>query len=363
MHSWFILSSIFSIVTASTGPFSSLRGPVIRTNFPDPCVIYHDGVTYAFATNNRKEPPELIHIQVATSYDNETWNVIEGHDALPRAAAWETGLRIWAPDVKQLPDGRFLLYYAGATKVDPNTHCVGAALSDEVTGPYEPLPDPLICDMSIGGVIDPAGFLDRPTQRRYIIYKVDGNRLGHGGRCNNDKPPFVNTPLMLQEVSADDGITLIGDPVDILDRIPTDGPLIEAPAMLRSNEGIYFLFYSANCFTSGSYHTAYATATEITGPYERASRPLFVKGDGLNTDGPGHMDIIHHSYASMNVSDKDDGRLILFHGIMNEYNNPGMGDQYPLVDNHLPFVRGMYSGKAYFKGRQVSLQEGGFNSL
>lgn len=364
MHSWFLLSSIISIAAALAEPFSSLRGPLITTNFPDPCVIYDDGVTYAFATNNRKPYPQLIHIQVATSYDNETWNVLDGHDALPLTAGWETGRAVWAPDVKQLPDGRFLMYYADATKIDPATHCVGAAISDDVSGPYQPLLNPLICPIRAGGAIDPAGFLDRSTQRRYIVYKVDGNRLGHGGSCNNDVPPFMSTPLMLQEVNAEDGITLIGRPKQILDRVPTDGPLIEAPAMFRSKEGIYFLFFSANCFKSGTYHTTYATATEITGPYERASRPLFIKGDGLNTDGPGHMDIVHHSYASMNTSYEDEnGRLILFHGIMNEHNNPNMVHQYPLKDRHLPFIRGMYSGKAYFRGRDVSLHESGFDGL
>ena len=82
--------------------FASILGPHISTNFPDPAVIYVDGTSYAFATNNRQPAPNHVNIQVATSTDNQTWMLVDGYDALPHLGAWETGAGVWAPDVVQL---------------------------------------------------------------------------------------------------------------------------------------------------------------------------------------------------------------------------------------------------------------------
>jgi hypothetical protein len=82
--------------------FASVGGPHISTNFPDPAVIHVNGMSYAFATNNRVQGAGHINIQVATSSDNQTWTIMDGHDALPTLGAWETGAGTWAPDVVQL---------------------------------------------------------------------------------------------------------------------------------------------------------------------------------------------------------------------------------------------------------------------
>lgn len=366
-----------SVIRYDLSAFTSLRGPHITTNFPDPCIIQHNGTTYVFATNNRKPGPEHVRVQIATSTDNTTWAIQPQLDALPAIALWQTGRAVWAPDVKRLPNGWFLLYYTDSLATSPQTHCIGAAVADTITGPYTPHQTPLICPH--GGAIDPAGFLDRHTGKRYIIYKIDGNSLGHGGSCRNDVLPIIPTPLMLQEVDPADGTTLVGAPVQLLDRDVLDGPLIEAPAMFLSPEGVYFLFFSSNCFTTPLYDTSYATATNITGPYVRAARPLLITGDGpegVGIVGPGGLDIIHRDYASSDEIDFDfgdakkkiskhdtDGHLVVFHGHMTPSNTPSDGPeqpQRPIQDLHRPFVRGMYSATAYFKGRSVTLRAGGF---
>ena len=88
----------------SSNPFASVQGPLVSSNFPDPAIIHVDGVSYAFATNNRGIGPAMIHVQVATSTDNQTWT-LTNHDALPQVGSWETGARVWAPDVVQLVSG------------------------------------------------------------------------------------------------------------------------------------------------------------------------------------------------------------------------------------------------------------------
>ena len=93
-------STVFSF--PDSNPFASIAGPHISSNFPDPAVISVDGISYAFATNNRQRAPNRINVQVATSTDNQTWTLLDGHDALPTVGTWETGAGVWAPDVVQL---------------------------------------------------------------------------------------------------------------------------------------------------------------------------------------------------------------------------------------------------------------------
>ena len=219
-------------------------------------------------------------------------------------------------------------------------------------GPYTPLAAPFACPdvLTKGGAIDPDGFHDLSTNKRYVVYKTDGNSIGHGGECGNSVAPIVPTPILLQEVGPD-GISLVGDAVQILDRDDYDGPLIEAPTLHRSDEGVYFLFFSSNCFTTPKYDIAYATANNIYGPYTKSSRPLLVTSDADLT-GPGGLDIVKG------------GDLILFHGHMTFDNDPILKQeaqtlataQGTTIENvDVPLVRGMWSGVATFQGTNVLL--------
>ncbi|KPI42233.1 uncharacterized protein AB675_9879 [Cyphellophora attinorum] len=313
--------------------YGSVR-QVTRSDFPDPALLYYNGITYAYSTNSGSG----THIPVATSTDNTTFNVLDGKDALPGLAAWENGNNVWAPDVVQIFDSatvsqsKFVMYYASGTLSSKGKyHCIGAATASTPLGPFVPISDqPFICPNipTSGGAIDPEGFLDPVTGRRYVAYKQDGNAIGHGGSCGNGVAPKQVTPIMLQEVSADDGVTLIGAPQPLLDRDEADGPLIEAPSLHRSEDGIYFLFYASNCFDSPEYSTSYATSTNVWGPYVKAQRPLLHTGNGASVTGPGGLD----------VPAAGDG-LVGFHGRVNPDNTP--------------LVRAAYTARLVFDGRIV----------
>lgn len=119
----------------------------------------------------------------------------------------------------------------------------------------------------------------------YVVYKGDGNSVGHGGYCGNSKKPLVSVPLLLHELKSD-GVTPVGEPTIILDIIKSDGPLVEAPDIIRTDEGTYYLFFSSHCFTSLGYDVKYAHAKSIKGPYTRIDRPLLQTGDfGLQAPG------------------------------------------------------------------------------
>ncbi|RMZ83538.1 hypothetical protein DV738_g1085, partial [Chaetothyriales sp. CBS 135597] len=319
--------SVESPIQKPLDPFGSVIGPLVTSNFPDPAITRDNGVSYAFATNNRGAGGVLRHVQIATSTDDKTWTLLT-QDALPVLGAWQTGARVWAPDVVRVADGTFVLYYTDEPIWSPAHHCLGVATSSNVTGPYVPSDQPLACpDVdAVGGAIDPDGFLDTWTNRRYVVYKIDGNSIGHGGSCNNDVAPLVPTPIMLQEVAAD-GVSKIGEPIQILDRSELDGPLVEAPTLYRSDEGIYFLFFSSNCFTTPLYDVSYATALNITGPYSRAGRPLLISGDGPNLVGPGGLDIL------------ENGKVVVFHGHLTVQNSPDSKLGKPIKKIRSPLTR------------------------
>lgn len=92
---------------------------------------------------------------------------------------------------------------------------------------------------------------------------------------------------MLQAVEAD-GITHTSSPAtQILDRDASDGVLVEAPNLILV-DGTYYLFFSSNCFNSADYNTKYATASNVRGPYQKASSPLLASGgDGGLLFSPG----------------------------------------------------------------------------
>lgn len=338
----------------------------LDVNFPDPALYLYDKTWYAYATNNAAgilgDPANapshrdgISNIQVATSTNFVNWTLLDStHDPLPTVGAWAIQghnnsthppvprANVWAPSVtkQQSEDGKYIMYYAAARNrlshpgSDPEPHhlaiepvvlpghpvphCIGAATASSPQGPFEPLPTPIACPISEGGAIDAAAFTDDDLTP-YLLFKVDGNNIGHGGECGNIVQPRVNTPIMLQKLQAD-GTSPDGAPVPILNRTAADGPLVEAPELIRSHEGIYFLFFSSGCTRNPSYDLKYATADNITGPYTRASAPLLLTGDwglhapgsaGLFPAGKGQWNLVFHARVQGRIRAMFTGRLEL----------------------------------------------------
>jgi beta-xylosidase len=278
--------------------------PVLSKNFPDPSIMQAgDGHWYSFATmgNGRR-------VQVAKAPEPAgPWTLLD-NDPLPDAGNWTSSQNTWAPDVQRAENGQYVMYYAGQLS-NETTHCIGAATSDDIVGPYTPSDTWFACDVSVGGSIDPSGFRD-DDGRRYVAYKIDGNNVGHGGLCGNEVQPQVPTPIMLQEVDAGNGVTQIGDPVQILDRTDADGPLVEAPALVRTDRGRYVLFYSAGCFSSSTYDVKYATADNVRGPYTPADKPLLSTSGAANLTAPGGATPLPDGSGIMLHANCDEGRCL-----------------------------------------------------
>jgi len=267
---------ILAFFLFSSQAFATITGPVLSPNFPDPAVLQVGNTLYAYSTNSGGK-----NIPWASSTNGGSSWTISNSDALPNVGSWATTGLTWAPHVIDRGNGSYVLYYA-AESPSQGTHCIGAASSTSPQGPFSPTSSPIACQKAGGGAIDASGFQD-DDGTRYVVYKVDGNNLGGGGSCGNGDLSH-STPIMLQKLTSD-GLSPVGNPVQILDRGQFDGPLIEAPNLLRQN-GIYFLFFSSNCFNTNLYDISYATATSITGPYTKASAPFKVTGNnGLTAPG------------------------------------------------------------------------------
>jgi arabinan endo-1,5-alpha-L-arabinosidase len=111
--------------------------PFTNVSVHDPSVIRAGGNYYVFGS----------HLAAARTADLMNWTLVaDGVNAtnplfenvleeLQETFAWSQSNDLWAPDVVQLGDGRFYLYY-DSCKGDSPRSALGVAVADQVTGPY-----------------------------------------------------------------------------------------------------------------------------------------------------------------------------------------------------------------------------------
>ncbi|RSM56158.1 glycoside hydrolase [Amycolatopsis sp. WAC 01376] len=269
-----------AVVTAMTltapPPAFAIGTPrlLIGQDFPDPDIVKTDAGYFAFSTSTG-----AVKVPYARAPAPEgPWRV-EG-DALAAVPKWaKPDGGFWAPDVTRLSDGTFLLYFSAA--VAPGGEmCIGVATASKAEGPYTPVGDgPLICVPGDGGDIDPQTFVDSDGSR-YLLYKSDGAAVG---------PPAA---IWSQKLLAD-GRTPTGPRVELLRAdLTSEKGVVEAPSVVKTPSR-YLLFYSADTFQSSGYHTGYASAPSLSGPFVKADAQ-FLSTDllGGKVDAPGGADVV-----------------------------------------------------------------------
>ena len=108
--------------------------------------------------------------------------------------------------------------------------------------------------------------------------------------------------------------------------------LIEAPTLWK-HEGKYFLFYSANDYSSTRYSIGYAVADTPLGPYTKPKKALVISDISKAVIGPGGQDI---------VLDADGDTWMLYHSWGPGYRT--MNANELLWENGAPVLKGP-SGK------------------
>jgi beta-xylosidase len=261
--------------------------PVLKENFPDAFVLPYGSGFIAYATNNGPNVP------IAVSRDLVHWSFPPDparpgkvRDALPKLGAWAKEGFTWAPEVLQLGD-RYLLYYT-ASNPRKNAQCIGVATATDPLGPFvDTRPEPIVCQVEIGGSIDADAFRDSDG-KLYLYFKNDGNRIGkHSG--------IWGQPL------APDGLSVTGQAVELIrDDKSWEQKLVEAPTMVHSPAG-YELFFSAAFFgwnenqRLSPYGMGYADCAGPLGPCKKSpDNPILHSYSDRVAgclSGPGHQSI------------------------------------------------------------------------
>ncbi len=269
-------SLVPNAISTATLPPGMFANPVLDRDFPDPDSLRSGDCYYAYATNSNG-----IHVQVACSPDLVHWEMLG--DALPKLPAWadQTFGFTWAPEVTTTADGKhFIMYYVTRCKVGDagGRQCIAVATSDNAAGPFQPLGEgPLVFKVEEGGDIDPETFTE-DDGTRYLVYKNDGNCCGG------------QTWIYIQKLSLD-GLSLASQPTRLITADQAwEGELVEAPVLWKHNNK-YYLFYSANDYTSPRYAVGYAVADHLLGPYTKPDKPILATNLKNGVIGPGGEDI------------------------------------------------------------------------
>jgi beta-xylosidase len=190
-------------------------------------------------------------------------------EALARLPAWATWGRVWAPAVLARPGG-FVLYYT-TTAQNPDRQCISRAVSAEPTEFVDDSTDPLVCPAH-GGAIDPSPVV-APDGRAYLLWKNYGGTDG----------------IVARELSAD-GLSFVGPTQVLVDADQAwEGGLVEGPTMAPAPDGHYYLFYSANDWTTANYAVGYAVCDSPLGPCTKAPGPWLASTD--KAQGPGGQEV------------------------------------------------------------------------
>ncbi len=270
----------------------ALPSPAAAGDWPDPDVTLIDGTYYAVATSGGWAPT----FRILTSTDLRTWSI--AGSVFRRPPGWTLD-SFWAPEMVELPNGRFALYYSAYP--DPGFrgmlrrpskrvqwYCLGVATAPSPLGPWRDLGYPLHCPKR--GAIDPSPVIDGDAL--HLVYKVDGNAFG--------RP----TPIMIQALRAD-GRRLVGKPRELLRnrRGSWEGKVVEAPELVKRGGAWQMLYSGALCCSRQcAYAVGAARAPSLAGPWTRYSgNPVLRSGNGWRC--PGHVSILadhvaFHAYRS-----------------------------------------------------------------
>jgi beta-xylosidase len=235
------------------------------SRFADPAVIAIGNRYFAYATRSGGQ-----NIPVMLSTDLVGWT--QPIDALPQLPAWANG-RTWAPAVLQRGD-RYVMWYTARDRAS-GRQCISVAVADGPLGPFVDNSEaPAICQLDLGGSIDPEVFADENGDL-YLLWKSEDNALGN------------STALWSARLSAD-GLS-VGQHVRLLAGTPGwRGSLIEGPAMTFDG-GKYYLFYGANRWNTAAAAIGYAECATPLGPCTDATQeaPWLASVDmALGPSGP-----------------------------------------------------------------------------
>ena len=267
--------------------------PVYAGSMPDPGVLRHEGVYYAFGTTGRERKADGRVFTLLRSPDLVAWEELGGAVVPPSDDA---RYEYWAPEPAH-HEGTFYLYYAMGG-VEEEKFALRVATSLRPEGPYVDTGTPLVDCAGNRFTIDAHPYRDADG-RWYLFYARNypdaegGFHPGTGlavdrlvgmtrlaGECRTVLR--ARHPWTLYQANRR---------MDVYDRT-FDWHTIEAPWVLR-RDGRYYCFYSGSNWQTPHYGLDYAVADRVTGPYTGQGREARVlRGVAGRVRGPGHHSIV-----------------------------------------------------------------------
>jgi len=293
-----------------SGPAWNVPGnanPFIPGYFADPTIRRFGDTWYLYATTdgtgNGYGPA-----QVWVSKDFVNWKNI--------VMNWPTTEVVWAPDVVQMPNGKYRYYYC-----EPCNILIGE--SDTPIGPWHNILGKddavMVPDRYIHNVItlDPQLFRDDDGQE-YLYFTTWGiyNGFGCGVAKLNPQFSIFNSQFSISQFpearrwNEHHPFPITADEFFSEKRLIPNTELkdiFEAPFVFKHN-GIYYFTYSSGSCHTDTYRVQYATSTVgPMGPFEYKGAILTTNEDET-VHGPGHHSIL-----------EQDGRYYI---VYHRHNNP-----------------------------------------
>lgn len=240
------------------------------TNIGDPFILVYKNTYYHYSTSSE------CGFIVYSSSDLLSWNN-HGHCYLDS----KVGDRdFWAPEVYFFKDEFYLFFSVYNNKL--GRLVISLAKTKSPLGPFIDVKDEPTFDFGYPA-IDPTVFFDDDS-RVYMYYAKD---------CSENIVDGIHkSEIYVIELSSD-LLTTIGQakllltPTGEYETKDSEWQWNEGPSVLKKN-GLYYLSYSTNCYTSKYYSVCYATSKSPFGPFIKAKEnPILSFIDGL-TSGPGH---------------------------------------------------------------------------
>ncbi|MDR1557376.1 MAG: glycoside hydrolase family 43 protein [Tannerellaceae bacterium] len=231
----------------------------------DPTIFPDNGTYYLYGTN----APEGF--RVYTSDDLIHWSVpAEAKDGLALRKGDSYGEKgFWAPQVFRYNGQYYMAYTANEN--------IAIAVSDHPAGPFRQT------------VLAP---IEAPTRQidPYVFFDDDGKIYLYHVRLNDGNRIFVaemtDDLMYIKEETVKECIVAANEWENAQ---KVEWTVAEGPTVLKQN-GLYYLFYSANDFRSVDYAVGYAVADSPYGPWEKTTDSPVISRHILGYNGPGHGD-------------------------------------------------------------------------
>merc|ERR1711971_795029 len=237
--------------------------PVVWGNHPDPSVLALQGggylsvstSNYAFGFRNDAAFPLLY------SEDLIHWT-FKGH-AFP-GGTWPSWayMDMWAPEL-HFVNGVFTLYFSGRMKTTRKL-AIGVAVAKDLGDLFSGFKDlgyPLLQHSE--GVIDPH-FYRSDDDSNFLLWKTDNNNGGG------------ESAIYIQQLQ-EDGLAFKEETeakMILKADLPEERGVVEGPWLLHWSQYFFLLYSTGGGYADTSYSIWAARATNLTGPYSKATQPV-----------------------------------------------------------------------------------------